>query len=302
LLSGAYSLHGGVIREGGGRIVAHLATSGESGALNSLVPGVNVLGTMLGNGQLIGLGSTAKQVQSTLSNVVSIASTGAMLSGLGLVTSIAGFAFLHMRLDEMGARLAKLANTVEEIMRLITSQQYASLRVAVDTMQHAELSSDLEVRRGLLLQAKRDFTNLIYLYGYQWNESSNIKELPFLEDCYTLAYTGASLATSELGMSEVAASEFRKHYENWLQTAKKHVAKQLDHPPRRAGRMAITRLKEKLGARDKVLQANAAHLDFLDVKRLKVSEFSKDIESCLQQLNAPAVCVFPDSVLVGAHT
>jgi hypothetical protein len=103
-------------------------------------------------------------------------------------------------------------------------------------------------------------------------------------------------------MSEVAASEFRKHYENWQQTAKKHVSKQLDHTPRRAGRMAITKLKEKLDARDKVLQANAAHLDFLDVKRLKVSEFSNDIESSRQQLDAPAVCIFPDSVLVGAST
>ncbi len=66
--------------------------------------------------------------------------------------------------------------------------------------------------------------------------------------------------------------------------------------------MAITKLKEKLDARDKVLQANAAHLDFLDVKRLKVSEFSNDIESSRQQLDAPAVCIFPDSVLVGAST
>ena len=42
LLSGAYSLHGGVIRNGAGQIVAHLASASGS-SLIGLVPGLNVI-------------------------------------------------------------------------------------------------------------------------------------------------------------------------------------------------------------------------------------------------------------------
>lgn len=52
ILTGAYSLHGGVIRDGGGRILAHLISGGATDALLELIPGASTISSAIANGQL----------------------------------------------------------------------------------------------------------------------------------------------------------------------------------------------------------------------------------------------------------
>jgi len=166
LLSGAYSLHGGVIRDGAGRIVSHLVSSGTPNALTSLVPGLNTLSSVIANGQLYSLGRDVAAIQSTVSTVLNVASAGAVLSGLGLVTSIAGFAYLHKRLNVVDKQLAELLDIVKDIKQTLMYQQFANLRAAVKLMQHAERADDHEVRRGKLLQANEGMLHQQRPYSY----------------------------------------------------------------------------------------------------------------------------------------
>ena len=227
LLSGAYSLHGGVLRDGAGRIAAHLVSGGATSSLATLIPGVNTLSSLIANGQLYSLGRDVAEIQSTLTSVLNIASAGAALSGLGLVTSVVGFAFLHKRLVAMDKRLAELLDAVKDVKQTLMYQELANLRGAVKLMQHAEHAEAAEVRRGKLLQANEAFTKLIYFYGQQWDESKDVKQLPFIDDCYTLAFTGASLTNSELGMYEIASTEFEEHYQFWKKAAQLNIRSQL---------------------------------------------------------------------------
>jgi hypothetical protein len=227
LLSGAYSLHGGVIRDGAGRIVSHLVSSGAPNALASLVPGLNTLSSVVANGQLYSLGRDVAAIQSTVSTVLNVASVGAVLSGLGLVTSIAGFAYQHKRLNVIDKQLAELLDVVKDIKQTLMYQQFANLRAAVKLMQHAERADDHEVRRGKLLQANETFTKLIFFYADVWGESKDVRQLSFLEDCYTLAYTGASLTNSSMGLYDVAAKEYAEHYQTWQSISRKHIKAQL---------------------------------------------------------------------------
>ena len=344
LLSGAYSLHGGVIRNGTGQIVAHLVSGGATSALTSLIPGVNVLSALGTNAQLYSLGRDVATIQSTLTDVLSIATTGAVLSGLGLVTSIVGFAFLHKRMVAMDKRLTVILDEVKDIKQTLSNQDLANLRSAVKLMQHAEHADTREVKHGKLLQANEAFTKLIYIYGQQWAGAKDVKQVPFLEDCYTLAFTGASLTNSELGMYEVASKEFEEHYQFWKTTAQRHVKSQLlaEDPqrllkdttakilpirqlikimdfahdskkgidwidelrtqPSLASQFLLPHLRTvpirsiematNLTSRNDVLQATAAHLGFLDSRRMSVSKFSKAIEDERKRLDdAPAVFV-----------
>jgi hypothetical protein len=215
LLNGAYSLHGGVIRDGGGRILAHLVSGGASDALLELIPGASYISSAIANGQLYYIGRDVATIKSQLSSAVTVASGAAALSGLGLVVSIAGFAFMHARLSAVEKQLAEVAKTVKRIERLISAERLAALRAAIDAIHHAERSKDADVRRGLLLQAKSALAELSHYYGDLWREppEGRLEVLDLLDDYYALAFTGTAIAASELGMPEVAAADFKKHFD-----------------------------------------------------------------------------------------
>lgn len=229
LLTGAYSLHGGVIRDSGGRILAHLVSGGATDALLELVPGASSISSAIANGQLYYIGRDVAAIKSQLSSAVTIASGAAALSGLGLVVSIAGFAFMHARLSAVDRQLAEVAKTVKRIERLISTERLAALRAAIDSLHHAERSKDADIQRALLLQAKSGFANLAHYYGDLWLEppENDLAVLNLLDDCYTLSFAGNAIATSELRLHDVAASEFKRHLHDWLKASRAHLRKQL---------------------------------------------------------------------------
>jgi hypothetical protein len=168
LLSGVYSVHGGVIRDGAGRIIAHLATPEGLGSLTSFIPGVSTISGLIANAQLMSIGRDIGQIQQTVDSILSISMAGTALAGLGLVASVAGFAYMHKRFGDVEKKLDSIDKSVKDVKRLLTVFQMATLKGAVDNMRHAEKSLDAETRRGMLLQAKRDFTNLSHQYEELW--------------------------------------------------------------------------------------------------------------------------------------
>lgn len=247
LASGAFRVHGGVIRNGLGQIVGHLATPAAA-SISSLIPGLGTLATAINTGQIYAVGRNVKelqgtvgtllsateantaliqQVQQTIGTTLSVSMAGTALSGLGLVTSVAGFAYLSQRLNKIDAKLGQLEKQIKEIRHLIQSQQKAQLHAAIDCLRQAELTSNKKLRHELLMQSKSNFTTLTHYYRELWSNSSEIHEVDGVDEYFTLAFTGAALATSELGMAEIAFDELDRHFKDWKVIARKHCEVQM---------------------------------------------------------------------------
>lgn len=219
LLTGAYRLHGGVVRDAGGRIVAHLlATSPD--ALKGIIPGVNVLSSLVGSGQAYLIARDVEEVKSMVTSVMAVSSAGAVLAGLGLVTNLAGTAFLSRKLDAVQSQLA-------HIERLLKDQHLSVLKGAVDNLRDAEHASDKETRKSMLISAKTDFSKSAHFYGSQFADPRSVEEVFALEDSFSLAMLGTAICLSELGMYGAAAADFEGHLDRWQETSRKHVNQHL---------------------------------------------------------------------------
>ncbi len=240
LATGNLSLHGGVIRDAAGRIVSHLAMPASTSLLGGLA-GVGPLGAAVGgagavvNGiQLQALSSSVAAVKAATDQILNYSIATTALSGLGLVTSVTGFAFLASRLKRIDQRLSALEKQTKAIKHFLQSSQHAQLMTAVDHLRLSQQATDSETRRHLLLQSKQLFTTLAHHYKVQLGELDDITELNATEDCYVLACLGSVMAMSDLGMGDAARDEMFRHYGDWRVIARKHCGKMLlkDDPAR----------------------------------------------------------------------
>lgn len=223
ILLGTHTVHGGVIRDGLGRITSHLVTGGGAQTLlSSFVPGLGTIGSLINAGQLYSVGKNVQQVQQTVNTVLQVSMAGTALSGLGLVTSIAGFAYLNQRLKKVETKLSLLEKHIKEVKLILQSQQRAQLHTAIDCLRQAELTTNQSLRHDLLMQSKSDFTTLSHSYREQWINASEMNETEGVDEYFTLAFMGSALATSELGMGDVACIEMKRHYDDWQTHARRH--------------------------------------------------------------------------------
>ena len=234
LVSGMYSLHGGVVRDAGGRIVSHLVTSGATGAVSNLVPGLGVLGQVLQGAQLWKIGKDVATVQRTVDTLLKLSMTGTVLSGLGLVTSIAGFAYLSHRLNQVDKKLADMAKDIKDIKLSQEDLHKSELQTAIDNARHAENAPDRAIRRGLLIDSKREFNKLTHHYKQQWARCQTVPEIQTINELYTLAILGYAMVCSDLGLRDSAALDLRKNCQEWTSLARGHASAMLlgAHPER----------------------------------------------------------------------
>lgn len=234
LLSRTYSLHGGVVRDGAGRIVSHLVTSGANGAMAGLFPVAGALVNGLQAGQLWKIGQDVAAVQRTVDTVLTVASVGTALSGLGLITSMAGFAFLNHRLKQVDSRLAELTKDVKAIRLSQEGLHKSELQAAVDSARHAEDAADESVRKALLIDSKREFNKLTHHYRLQWQRCQSVPEIESVNELYTLAILGYAMVCSDLGLRDAAALDLHKNIQEWVGLARGHAkAMLLDNHPER---------------------------------------------------------------------
>ena len=356
LATGLFSLHGGVVRDAGGRIVSHLITSGAPAALSSLVPGVSVLTSLVQSGQMWKLGKDVAQVQSTLNSVLSVAIANTALSGLGLVTSIAGFAYLSKRFKEVDSKLAQIELRVKDVKAWQESLQRSELQAAVDSARHANNQSDSMLRRDLLIASKQQFNTLSHHYKQQWARSESEADVRAINELYTLAIIGYALVSSDLGLRD-AAADLRANCIDWTDQARLHAKRMLfggradrlmaseyvetlpaatlvdlldfahdthrsvlwidqlridsaknssvldgiaASSPERVRRALIDRkpegaieLAKSLRARSQVMEATAAHYEFLQEKQMTATEYQRMVEQALTESGQEAICVQP---------
>lgn len=228
LASGALTAHGGVVRDAGGQIVAHLVAPAAQ-ALD-LVPGAGVANLVSGvaaNAQLAALSQSVQQV-------LNVAIAGTVLSGLGLATSIVGFTYLSSRLKKVDQKLDSLAKQAKEIKQILQSSQRARLNSAIDDYRLSSQTDDQETRRGLLLKAQSSFGELTHHYKSQIAELSKPEEIEASEGYFVIACLGGVICTSDLGMGEAARDRLSGHYEDWRKLARLQCRSllELDEPAR----------------------------------------------------------------------
>lgn len=223
LISGAYTAHGGVVRNRLGQIVAHLVAGQQSGAIGaaslaSLVPGANLLGQVLNTVQIGMLARDVKELSDSVSTVLTVASTGAALSGIGLIVSAAGYAALSRRLDRVEGK-------IDQIKKHLEIKDLSVLKAGIDDLKKIEMSASLSVdnRRAIAHEARGNLNKSVHLYRDLWVADKTIVGKEALEECYTLAFTGLSWAESELGMYAEAVRDFDHNFEQWQKTSRTFV-------------------------------------------------------------------------------
>ena len=292
---GSHSVHGGVIRDGLGRITSHLVDGGAASLASSFLPGVGTLGSMINAGQLYSIGRDVQQVQQTANTILQVSMAGTALAGLGVVTSVAGFAYLSHRLNKIDDKLSRMEKDIKAIKSLIQSKQKAELHTAIDQLRQAELTTNERLRHDFLMRSKELFTTLAHFYREQWVNADEIHQIDGLDEYFTLAFTGAALATSELGMSEAASSELERHFNDWQVQARHHCGKHLlgDTPQR----LMDESLVNDLSTRDLVdtldfVNDTRRGIDWIDDLRRQntslVPAFHKALPGALQRFVAPA--------------
>jgi hypothetical protein len=331
LATKALSLHGGVVRDSAGRIVAHLALPLKAG-----VSSANPVSAVFDVVNTFQLAHLSEQVQQVLS--VSLLNTA--LSGLSLATAIVGFAYLSVKMKQIDDRLETVAKDVKDIKRILKSRQRAQLIEAIDTLQLSADAVDSETRRQLLIRSRGSFGELAHHYKTQVLESSDVREIEAEEDYYTLAFLGLAICTSELGMGDGARDELSRHYSDWNDIARKRCGMTLEGdnarlldaryvaslpaatlvdlldfayrenrgigwiddlraPTGKASRLRRRRVIEpqfidytkKLRARDHVLQGYASHFAFLAEKKLSATYFANAIEQLREREQAPLLWI-----------
>jgi hypothetical protein len=210
---GLYSLHGGVLRDHAGRIVAHLATP-EVGAVIGSVPGLNVVANVVQAYQLHDLSQNVQKV-------LAVSLAGTALSGLGLATSLAGFAYMSRKLTSIERRIA-------EVKDWLMSTCEGQLRAAVADLGHAASASDGETRRLLTMSAKTTFASLAHHYRSQAAGSKSLNELEISEDYSVTALLGAVMCTSDLGLHDSAVDDFSAYRQKWIEVARAQLHRVLD--------------------------------------------------------------------------
>jgi hypothetical protein len=231
LLSGAYSLHGGVVRDMGGRIVAHMAA--PSSAL-SLLPGLGWVADAFQTYQLHKMGLVLARVETQLGTLMKVSAATVALSGLGLVVSVAGFALLSRKLNELNVTLGRIELNTRKTNQFLQAVQYSQLKAAVDNLRHARETTDPNTRRDCLMSSKNDFGQLVHQYPHLWSQFEDLNELQALDDGYSIAMVGLAQATSDLGMGQVALHDFATHRMAWQHVARNHcTSKALKTDPQR---------------------------------------------------------------------
>lgn len=355
LVTGGYTLHGGVVRDAAGRIVSHLVSAGAPSALASLVPGGGILMSLLEQGQLWGISRDIGRLQTTVNTVLDVSIAGAVTSGLGLVTSIAGVAYLSKRFTQVDKKLAELEKGIKDIKGWLESLQKAKLQFAIDCIRHAETATDRGLRRDMLLQGKKEFSTLAHHYREQWSRCKTLHEIQAVDDLYTLALMGSALVCSDLGLGEEAAQDLRANSLAWSTQARLHAKALLfedrpfqllgadnvdilpsrklvelldfahdtnrgidwldqlrsdygkstgvldkitppvfgrsQRPGGKGGPSEIVNAASLLCARRQVLDANVAHYEFLEAKRVGATDFQKQLDAALKASGGDAICV-----------
>ena len=231
LLSGGYSLQGGVVRDMGGRIVAHMALPTP---MKAAVSGPSWVEDAFKTFRLENTGLALERVEIQVGAILKSSTDATALSGLGPVVSVGGFAFLSRKLDELNLTLGRIEQNSQQATQFRESMQHSQLEAAVVDLRHAIETTDSNTRHAYLMSSKNEFGRLIPQYARLLSKLNDLNELQSIDDGYLIAMIGRAQATSDLGMSQVALDDFTTNRLAWQNLARELCrSKSLKKEPQR---------------------------------------------------------------------
>lgn len=284
LLTGSYSLHGGVIRwaagtANAGQIVRHLLPVSQPvfGMLPfSVIPGLDQVAQAF---QLANLQDMARQNLALTQQVLQVATGTMVLSGLNLALSALGFAMLSRRLSDLNTRLAEVQRDVKAIRELLERKSRAQLLAAFSGLEKVWLTGDPANRRELLTHTHHALEPLLHEYAELLDGAEELEPALVAEEHYLLIGLAQVRCSAELGEYDLARHEFVGVSVRW-QTQARRIARDLllgERPERLLYREAASCLPAAaLAASLDFTHNTTLGLEWIDRLRGKMPDFHRD--------------------------
>ncbi|MFV8780916.1 hypothetical protein ACNKU7_00715 [Microbulbifer sp. SA54] len=210
VLSGKYSVHGGVIRDAGGRIVRHLIPAASS-ALNPL----GVLSAPFDIFNTFQLHNIAKTTQ----QLVQMSQATMALSGLNLAVSAVSFAVLYASLKKVENRVKEIDKKVTWIKTFLDTDRRASLLLAADEL--ASLPTDIGHRTHILHSSRESLGHAAMHYSEHLDQSDDLLEAMTYQHFFCTAFLMRARCSAELGMFDKAVAELGNGRKAWRQKSQR---------------------------------------------------------------------------------
>ena len=241
VITGAYKVCGGVIRNSSGQIIAHLVNG------SSPLPMINPVGTTLKGINTVQLHLIGKDVaqlkesvvalQAATAQLVTLAKGTMLLSGLTLAVSAAGFVFLTKKLNKIDGKLEALEKEGRAIRQFLERHERARLNAALKTLGGINNTVDESKRIPLLVHARQTLGEINEKYRellVNVQNLQNIQEVLVIEDYFSVTALGHMMCSAELDMRTQSYQDFSEAYQTWINTAQR-IARDMilrDNPQR----------------------------------------------------------------------
>lgn len=214
LMSGQYTLHGGVIRwaagtEYAGQIVRHL------------IPASGVQLPFTGPSPL-GIGSIVRNADFTLMTrqVLQIATGTMLLSGLNLAVSTINFTVLSHQLHNIDKRLQAIQTDVRAVRELLERNECAKLRAALETLQNSNLIEDKSIRQQMFVDSYTVFSKMVQVYRELFIFAKDVEIALATEEYYCLIMLARARCSAELGQFKLSEKELTSDMKFWTEQSR----------------------------------------------------------------------------------
>ena len=223
VLSGKYGVHGGVIRDGAGRIVRHLVP-----AASKAFDPFGLVSLPFGIANTLQLRSLTKLTQ----EIQQLSQATMALSGLNLAVSAVGFGVMYASLKGVEQRVAELDRKVSWIKAFLDSGRRATILNASNEL--SSLPADPNHRSHILHQARESLGHVTMHYLAHWDEAADLLEAMAYQHYFCMAALMRARCSAELGMLDKSVIEIEQSKEEWVSRSRK-IAKTFilkDNPER----------------------------------------------------------------------
>ena len=209
VLTGQYSVHGGVIRNASGQVVRHLVSASSMtldpfGFVSAIPSLYNVY--------------QIKRLAEMTQQVLAISTATVAFSGLNLAVSALGFMMMRDSLKKVEQHLERSDKKLAWIKVFLDSSRRARLLSAVDEL--ATLPSATAHRETILHSSREKLGEVAMHYLQHWSESNELQEAMAYQHYYCMAFLAKSRCSAELEMYDNAVGEFQNGLTQWQEASR----------------------------------------------------------------------------------
>jgi hypothetical protein len=226
LITGMYRLDGGVIRwaantENAGQIIRHLIPIASSISPTSLLTPISGVMGAVNTYQLHGLSNKINTLTETTQQVLQIANTSMVLSGLNLAVTAVGFYVLNEKLKNLEGKLNEIQNEVKSIRTLLELDERARLGSALRDLLNITHVKNPDHRHTLLFNSKNILAPISLKYKELLTTADSIELAMAYEEYFCLTSLAHARCLAELGMLDMAYRDITETNQFWREQAQR---------------------------------------------------------------------------------